>query len=73
MIEPKLSEIVKVRYVWWDYLKQTLEASGYSQSVPSGFPGDKKLIDLDGVPKVDTSGNHVKCGFRRVEENFSRF
>jgi len=73
LIEPKLSEIVKVRYVWWDDLKQTLEASGYSQSVPSGFPGDKKLIDLDGVPKVDTSGNHVKHGFRRVEESFSRF
>lgn len=71
--EPKFAEIVKVRYVWWDDLKQTLEANGYSQSVPDGFPGDKKLIDLDGVPKVDTSGNHVKYGFRRVEERFYRF
>lgn len=74
LIEPKLSEIVKVRYVWWDDLKATLEKNGYAnQTSPDGFPGDKKLVDLGNIPRVDTSGNHTKGFFRRAEETFSRF
>ena len=66
--EPKLDEIVNLKYEWWDQVKEKLEKV---QNHPSGFPGDKvkKLIDLGDVPRVDAPTSNV---YKRIKEIFSR-
>lgn len=54
-IKPQLSEIVKVRYLWWDDLKAKLETQNFDH--PSGFPGDEefKHVDLKNTPRLNTN------------------
>lgn len=56
LITPKLSHIIKMRYVWEDDLQVSLVKQSVTptDNFPSGFPGDyeKKLVDLGGTPTV---------------------
>lgn len=65
LIEPVLSDTVRVKYVWWDRLEETLHSQfgKVAEPQPSGFPGDKKKgIDLKGTPRV----GEKKGSFRRA-------
>ena len=59
--EPTLTETIRVRYLWFDDLKDKLSKVNYEMSHASGFPGDKekRFVNLDNVPKVDTSAANV--------------
>lgn len=68
--KPVFTEAVRVRYVWWDELKAKLQENYKQDSQPSGFPADKKNIDLGNTPRIKTSA----ASFRRSENpEFSRF
>ncbi len=71
LIKPTLSETVKIKYFWWDDLKEKLRTETEAKAQPSGFPGDKehKHIDLKGTPRIGDK----KGSFQRVESvTFSR-
>ena len=68
--KPVFTEAVRVRYVWWDELKAKLQENYKQDLQPSGFPADKKNIDLVKTPRIKTSA----ASFRRSENpKFSRF
>lgn len=54
---PVLYSIVRVKYVWWDFLKEMLNRSKSVDPFPTGFPGEKIKIfaDLSMVPRVESS------------------
>jgi hypothetical protein len=55
LIKPIFSEIVKVKYMWWDELKEILRGDKPKQT-QDGFPGDKKaILDLGSTPRVKTN------------------
>ena len=65
LIEPVLSDTVRVKYEWWDELESKLHSQfgKVAEAQPSGFPGDKKKgIDLKGTPRVGGK----KGSFRRA-------
>lgn len=73
LIEPKLAETVKVRYLWWDQLKEKLKDQNHTDAHPSGFPGDKehKVMDLKSTPRIKSQKQKIK---RFAQESaFSRF
>lgn len=53
--EPRLSAIVRVRYMWWDDLVTNLKSRGIAPSQAHaetpGFPGDRFGIDLGNTPR----------------------
>jgi hypothetical protein len=54
LVKPIFSEIVKVKYMWWDELKETLRGDNPKQQ--DGFPGDKKtILDLGSTPRIKTN------------------
>lgn len=54
LIKPVFTETVRVKFVWWDALKDMLRTQTAAQEQPSGFPGDKnkKNIDLKRTPRM---------------------
>jgi hypothetical protein len=50
---PVLNSIIRVRYLWWDSLKEKL-AAHKATDFPTGFPGEKirTFADLSNVPRV---------------------
>lgn len=54
LIEPKFAEVVKVKYVWWEDLVNTLKKMGQNPyPVGTGFPGDeKKLMSIGSTPRL---------------------
>lgn len=60
LIAPKLSEIIRIKYLWWNELKESLvkESSRLEYESLLGFPGDaepKKMADLGSTPRIKTS------------------
>lgn len=57
LIKPIFSESVKIRYYWWDNLLAKLtENKTVPVQQPSGFPGDKPLINLGKTPRIGDFG-----------------
>jgi hypothetical protein len=56
LVQPKLDSVLRMKYMWWDDLKNTLVKQGFvaSDKHPSGFPGDKerKLANLGTTPTM---------------------
>lgn len=51
LIKPVLSTVARVRYMWWSELCEELKIQTVNMA-GSGFPGERKMIDLSGVPRV---------------------
>jgi hypothetical protein len=72
LIKPLFSETVRVKYLWWDALVDTLKANNIPAPQASGFPGDKnKGINLGSTPRIDSYAGQA---FPRAEARpmFSR-
>lgn len=54
LTKPMFTQSMRVRYLWWDELKDKLRMETAAQPHPSGFPGDKEVsnINLKNVPKT---------------------
>lgn len=54
---PRLSEIVTLRYMWWDELK--LKINNYTSTISDGFPGDKtiNMVNLKNTPRLHNNIN----------------
>lgn len=54
LVQPSLSEVVRVRYVWWDDLVSKLRAGHGAEPHASGFPADsnKTNINLGSTPRI---------------------
>lgn len=66
LIKPIFSEVVKVKYMWWDELKETLRGEKPKQT-QDGFPGDKKtILDLGSTPRVKTTDSQAWLTYSRV-------
>lgn len=52
--KPVLSEVLQVKYLWWDDLKAKLEESNHvlTSDQPNGFPADEKIMSIGSTPKV---------------------
>lgn len=57
--QPSLSTVVRVRYMWWSELCEELD-NQFNKIAASGFPGERKMIDLSRVPRVGESQNYDK-------------
>jgi hypothetical protein len=69
--KPKLSQTLKIRYLWWDDLKEKLQAINSATShIPSGFPLDSsqetiathkivRILDIN-VPPTSNSSTHMR-------------
>ncbi len=55
--EPKLTEILTMRYVWFDTLKEKLNGSSRPYDRPTGFrnPPEEKLANLGTTPRPSSS------------------
>lgn len=66
--KPVFTETVRVRYLWWDDLQAKLKSQAQVEAQPSGFPADKKNINLGSTPRIQSTGV-----FRRsAEVEYSR-
>lgn len=64
LIKPIFSEIVKVKYMWWNELKEILQGNKQPQD---GFPGNKKtILDLGSTPRIKTTDQRVLYTYSRV-------
>lgn len=72
-VSPVLGEIVRVRYMWWDDLRDALRANGVTPSSPVlGFPGEeKKLMSIGSTPRLGQWAQPAFPVARPVE--YSRF
>ena len=53
LIKPVLEETLRVRYIWWNELKEEIAQENKKQLHPTGFSGtNTKHIDLSRVPKL---------------------
>lgn len=56
LLQPKLDSVLRMKYMWWDNLQDTLVKQGFAiaDKHPSGFPGDKerKLANLGTTPTM---------------------
>jgi hypothetical protein len=59
--KPVFTEVVRVRYLWWDELEAKLKDNYRVEEQPSGFPADKKNINLGNTPRIKEN----QGGFRR--------
>lgn len=53
LVKPALTEVITLQYLWWDQLKEKLEAQ--KDATPTGFKDYKKeykIANLSGVPRV---------------------
>lgn len=67
LIQPTFSEIIQVRYIWWDDLVALLQEKGVqpTQQHPTGFHGDK-LADLGTTPRIgETPSASMTTGYQR--------
>lgn len=64
LIKPVLSETVRVRYLWWDDLKEKLATNNVPSPHASGFPGDaqQNIMSIGNTPKV----GYTKPAFPRA-------
>lgn len=70
--KPIFTEFLKIKTIWWDDLIVKLnENSNKEASCPSGFPKDKRLFNLDGVPRVSSLSEINKNNSSKQE--YSRF
>lgn len=53
LTQPVFSQLIRVRYLWWDELVQKLQSSGmqYKSEHPTGFHGGG--IDLGNTPRIN--------------------
>lgn len=70
LIKPVFSEIVKVKYLWWDELASKLK--GASEINQTGFPGDHKIMSLGSTPRLKAFDNR-RSSFKKSAPIFSRF
>lgn len=69
LIQPKLDQIIKVKYLWWDDLVSQAKATNVQPTPGSGFPGDEiRMISIGSTPRL---GNWSPPLLPRVE--FTRF
>ena len=61
LIKPLLAETVRVRYMWWDELVAKLKETNVSSPHASGFPADKKKINIDlgSTPRIGSFKKQV--------------
>lgn len=54
LIKPQFSQVIRVRYQWWDELQDELKAKGISSVAGSGFPGDveKNIMSIGSTPRI---------------------
>jgi hypothetical protein len=65
LVKPIFSEIVKVKYMWWDELKASLQ--GDKPVSQDGFPGDKRnILDLSSTPRIKTATHKEWVVYSRV-------
>jgi hypothetical protein len=69
LIKPVFSEVVKVKYLWWDELVSKLE--GAPDTHQTGFPGDLKIMSLGDTPRLKTSGK--KAPIKKLAPTITRF
>lgn len=50
LLRPVLDDVIQIKYLPWSVLSKKI--SKQEQKTPNAFPGDKKNINLDKVPKV---------------------
>ncbi len=62
LVKPLFSQTVRVKYMWWDDLVSKLREQNTAEEQPSGFPGDKRInnIDLKHTPRVNAFEEAVK-------------
>lgn len=62
LIKPLFSETIRVRYLWWDELKNKLVQNNVPAPHASGFPGDKnqKIMNLGNTPRIGHNERLVK-------------
>lgn len=74
LVKPVLSEIVRVRYMWWNELKEALRANGSQHHPPTlGFPGTapQKIMSLGSTPRI---GSWSESGFpAQTQTYYDRF
>lgn len=77
---PVLNTIVRVRYVWYDRLKELLAEANYEDKFPTGFPAQKikTFADLSDVPRTQSSAARTEViksteTIVRKEQVFDRF
>lgn len=69
LIQPTLSQIIKVKYLWWDDLVSQAKATNVRPTPGSGFPGDEvRMMSIGSTPRL---GNWSPPLLPRVE--FTRF
>jgi hypothetical protein len=73
--KPLFTETVRVRYLWWDCLKEKLLKSEDQYPHASGFPGDKpnKMANIGNTPRIKTGKKHAGCFRRSDQDVFTRF
>ncbi len=61
LVKPLFTESIRVRYLWWDHLKEKLTDQAKVCAHPSGFPKDNnhKFINLGNVPMIETPAESV--------------
>lgn len=69
LVMPLFSETVRVKFLWWDDLVAKLRTETPVQEQPSGFPADKKNIDLKNTPRLGKK----KASKQKVQPVFDRF
>jgi hypothetical protein len=72
LVKPTFSETIRVRYLWWDELETKLKGSSkIANDQPTGFPADKKNINLGATPRVKSAA----AGYVHRSENpiYTRF
>lgn len=70
LVQPIFTETVRVKYVWWNDLVESLKSINVPTPHPSGFPGDKKKrnINLKNTPRIATSQTK-----QIVQQAYTRF
>lgn len=61
LIEPRLSEILNIKYMWADDLASKLNS--YNK-LSYGFPGDEPIMSLGNTPRI--SDNKIQAPFSRI-------
>lgn len=74
-VAPVLGEIVRVRYMWWDDLKDSLRTNGVSpNSSVLGFPGEeKKIMSLGSTPRLGQWAQPAFPVAPPVQPDYARF
>jgi hypothetical protein len=66
LIKPAFTQTVRVRYMWWDDLVVKLRENNVPASHASGFPGDKKKININ-LGNTPRFGGYQKEAFPRSQ------